>query len=74
MEKKFLNTRTITKASKGRDILRKNGINAFVQAARGNLSANGCGYGIVISAAALERARYLLKNAGVEIIGISTLD
>jgi len=74
MKKRFLNTGTITKASRGRDILRRNGIAAYVQAARGSLSSSGCGYGIIIGSSTLERAIRLLKTAGIEISGIVALD
>lgn len=70
MDYYFLNTGTITKASSGRDILRKNRIWAYVKAANGNLAASGCGYGIVIRKADKPRATALLQSNRINIISI----
>ena len=71
MDKYFINTGTVTKASMARDTLRRNGINTYVLSARGNLSAAGCGFGIVVAGVALEKAKALLQTAKIGIMGIT---
>ena len=71
MDKYFINTGTVTKASMARDTLRQNGINTYVLSARGNLSAVGCGFGVVVPGGALEKAKVLLQRARIGIVGIT---
>ena len=72
MDKYFLNTGTITRASRGRDILRKNGIAAYVQAARGSLAAGGCGFGVVVNGSP-ERAQRILNGASIPVTAITRI-
>ena len=67
----FINTGTVTNASKARDLLRSRGISAYVQASGGNLSAAGCGYGIVVGAGSLEQAKKILKTSGIAVVSIT---
>lgn len=72
--KYFINTGTVTNASRGRDLLRRNGIAAYVDTAKGTLASTGCGYGIVVtSREAAEKAKRLLNSAGIKIIGTSSI-
>ncbi len=65
MEKNIFITRTITYAVKGREILRKNGIKAYVQR---SFAADriGCGYGIV-AVGSVEKISSILGSAGIKI-------
>lgn len=71
MDKYFINTGTVTKASMARDILRRNGMGAYVLAARGNLASTGCGFGVVVATPSPEKAKALLLGAGIGIAGIT---
>lgn len=72
--KYFINTGTVTNASRGRDILRKNGIAAFVETAKGALASTGCGYGITVgSKQAAEKAQQILGSNGIRVFGISPI-
>ena len=73
MDKYFFNTGTVTRASKGRDILRRNGIEAYVQAAGGRLSATGCGFGIVINGSP-DRAKHILQKSSIPVVNITRLN
>ena len=72
MDKYFLNTGTVTKASRGRDILRQNSISAYVQAARGNLATAGCGFGIVVTGRP-DKAVRILQNASVAVLSVTPM-
>lgn len=65
-------TGTVTYAIKGRDILRKNGINASVERNSFGLGRYGCGYGIVIKND-IERAVEILKQNEIKIIEVNYL-
>ncbi len=68
MDRYFFNTGTITKASTGRDILRKVGINATAKSAKGISPTMGCGFGIVVGRKDADRARRTLKQHGIGIL------
>ena len=72
--KYFINTGTVTNASRGRDLLRKNGIAAYVEAAKGNLASTGCGYGITVTNKdSVERARRILGNHNIRVFDIAPI-
>lgn len=58
---------SVTKALKAREIMRKNGLKAYVEKTVDNDNKNGCGYALVVDGA-LERAEALLKNNGIRIL------
>lgn len=47
--KSIINVSSVTSAIKGRDILRKNGITAYVERGLNNPKRKGCGYHIVVN-------------------------
>lgn len=63
-------TGTVTHAIKGRDILRKNGIDATVKKAASSQSGVGCGYAISVKNR-IKEAEELLIIGGVKILKIS---
>lgn len=65
-------TGTVTYAIRGRDILRKNGINASVERNSFGLGRHGCGYGIVVKSD-IEKAVEILKENSIKIIEVNYL-
>ena len=63
-------TGTVTYAIKGRDILRKNGIDAIVKKKNSAESDIGCGYAIVVKNN-IDKAEKILRNNGIKIIKYS---
>lgn len=63
-------TGTVTNALKGRDILRKNKIEAFVKKVANAQNTLGCGYAIVVKNN-INKAENLLINNEVKILKIS---
>lgn len=65
---KFVTT-TSTFSNKGREILMKNGISAYIKKVQGGTAA-GCLFGIVVSADDAKRALLLLEENNIKIIQI----
>ena len=72
MKRYRISTGTITYAIKGRDILRRNGFNAYMERIYSGPSSTGCGYTIVV-AGDITRAENLLRTAGVKILEMNEL-
>lgn len=70
MKEYIISTGTVTYALKGRDILRKKGIKAYVERITSGKGSAGCGYAI-ITEGDLKQAEKLLKEAGVKILEIN---
>lgn len=63
-------TGSVTKALKGRDILRKNGIKTNVERLAENDKKSGCGYALIVDGN-VEKAEMLLQKNGVRVLGIN---
>lgn len=68
--KYIIATGTVTYAIRGRDLLRKSGINATVERNSSGLGRLGCGYGIAV-AENIDRAVEILKRNNIKIIDVS---
>lgn len=66
MKKQLLQVSSITYAIKGRDILRKQGIKAYVERTPGELDREGCGYSIYVKGDT-DAAESILKSAGIKV-------
>ncbi len=66
----IITTGTITYALKGRDLLRRNGIKAYVERITSGKGSAGCGYAIIIEGK-LNEAKELLLKGGVKILEIN---
>ncbi len=62
----IITTGTVTYAIKGRDLLRRKGINAKIERINGSA---GCGYSIIIGNN-LNEAEKILRDGGVKILEI----
>lgn len=60
---------SVTNAMRGRDILTKNGLRAFVGRAEADV-ANGCGYTLTVTGDHQKAAR-LLETAGIRVRSVS---
>lgn len=65
----LISTGTVTFAIKGRDILRKHGINARVEKISSGKANNGCGYAVA-TAGNIDLIKDLLKENGIRILDI----
>ena len=70
MKEYIITTGTVTYALKGRDLLRRNGIKAYVERITSGKGSAGCGYAIIVESE-LKRAKDLLSNGGVKILEIN---
>jgi len=67
MSKPVILVSSVTYAMKGRDLLTRQGIRAFVERIPPS-SAAGCGYGIYVPRGADEAER-ILRDSGIKILG-----
>ena len=65
----LISTGTVTFAIKGRDILRKHGINAKVEKISSGKGNEGCSYAIA-TAGDIDSVKELLKRNGIKILDI----
>mgnify|MGYP002727759885 FL=1 len=70
MKKYIITTGTVTYAIKGRDTLRRKGINATIERITSGKGSAGCGYSIIIGGN-LDEAIAILRDAGVKILEIN---
>lgn len=68
----LITTGTVTYAIKGRDLLRRKGINAKIERITSGKGSAGCGYAIAISGQ-LDKALELLHSADVKILEINEI-
>ena len=66
----IITTGTVTYAIKGRDLLRKKGINAKIERITSDKGSAGCGYSIIINGDVNE-AVSILRSGGVKILEIN---
>lgn len=62
----FVTVSSVTYAIKGRDVLRNNGIKAYIERTPRGYSNEGCGYSIYFDADH-DSTVELLKNAGIKL-------
>ncbi|MCQ2448930.1 MAG: DUF3343 domain-containing protein [Clostridia bacterium] len=72
MKRYRISTGTVTYAIKGRDLLRKNGFNAYMERIYSGPGSAGCGYTVVVSGD-LSQAVRLLRAAGVKVLETNEL-
>ena len=68
MKKQFVIVNSVTYAMRGKDILRRHGIRAYIERVSGKQDQIGCGYGLYIPER-IDEGIKLLKNAGISIRG-----
>lgn len=66
----IITTGTVTYAIKGRDLLRKKGINAKIERIISGKGGAGCGYSIIINGDVNETVS-ILRSGGVKILEIN---
>ncbi len=71
MGKYSISTGTVTYALRGRDVLRYNGIKAFVERSTAP-DAIGCGYSITATGD-INKITELLKNRGIKILDVKEI-
>lgn len=69
MSTMIFNVSSVTNAMRGKAILQRNGLRAYVSRALDEKGNNGCGYSITTNQG--ERAEMLLNAAGIRIRGKS---
>lgn len=60
---------SVTYAMKGKNLLERNGIRAYITRTIDQDGQNGCGYNVVVNMQA-EKAEHLLRSTGIHIRGI----
>ncbi len=73
MKKYVIATGTVTHAIKGREALKKRGINAETERMKHGMENYGCGYGIV-TGGNIEEAEKILRENNVKILKILPLN
>lgn len=71
-QKIIITTGTVTYAIKGRDVLRRNGINAKIERKTSMSGSAGCGYTVVTSGDK-RKILELLNDTGVKILKIEEI-
>jgi hypothetical protein len=67
--KKVLVMSSITYALKAQELLKNNGVYATLTRSRAVRSVRGCGHGLSFDETAYEKAKQLLTEAGIPIVG-----
>lgn len=70
MEKQLITVGSVTYAMKGKEILLRHGIRAFVEKTPKRAGNSGCGYGISV-AGDIQRAAAILTQNGIRVTAIS---
>lgn len=68
MGKELILVASVTYAMKGREILSRNGIKAYIERTPKNLNINSCGYCLYVPFN-IDRAEEILKQSGVKVLG-----
>ena len=68
MGKDLILVASVTYAMKGREILTRNGIKAYIERTPKNLNINSCGYCLYVPFD-IDRAEEILINSGVKVLG-----
>ena len=69
MKKEYLLLNTVTNAFRAREVLQKNGFQAFMTRLPKEVTGFGCGYCVYVNRDT-SRAADILRNAGIKIYGI----
>ena len=70
MQRYIISVGSVTYAIKGRDLLRKSGIKAFIERKINKNGSVGCGY-VIVAEGSRDRIIGLLTNSGVKIFEIN---
>lgn len=70
MSNTYIHVGSITNAMRGRSLLEKQGIRAYLQRSSHPSEGDGCGYRLLVTGQA-ERAVHLLRENGVRVIRIT---
>lgn len=62
---------TLTHAIKGREILKNNGYQAFVERRTADIGKYGCGYAVICITEDIAPVQTILQNSGVRILKIN---
>ena len=68
MENTYYHVSSVTNAMRGKSLLERNGIRAYVNRAQDETGNNGCGYSIMVTSQE-QKAEELLLSAGIRIRG-----
>ena len=68
----IISVKSITYAIKGRDVLRKHGIRAYVERKTNENGNVGCGY-VLIANGNKNKIISLLNESGISIVGVNTV-
>ena len=70
MENHYIFVGSITNAMRGKQLLERQGIRAYLHRSTTNSSIDGCGYSLLVTENVV-RVEQILKNSGVRVIRIS---
>lgn len=72
MQRHIVSVGSITYAIKGRDLLRKQGIKAYIERKTNTNGNAGCGY-VIVTEGNRQKIYNSLKNSGIKIFEISSI-
>ncbi len=72
MQRHIISVTSITYAIKGRDLLRKQGIKAFVERKTNSDGNSGCGY-VIVANGNKTKITSLLLQSGIKILGFHSI-
>lgn len=72
MQRHIFSVSSITYAIKGRDLLRKRGVRAYIERQTNTIGNAGCGY-VIVAEGNRQKISNVLKNSGIKILGISSI-
>lgn len=72
MQRHIISVGSVTYAIKGRDLLRKSGIRAYIERKTNTNGSVGCGY-VIIAEGNREKVIGILTDAGIKISEISSM-
>lgn len=72
MQRHVISVTSITYAIKGRDLLRKQGIKAFVERKTNSIGNAGCGY-VIVAHGKKEKITQALMLSGIKILDINSI-
>lgn len=72
MQRSIISVSSITYAIKGRDLLRKHGLRAYIERKTNANGNSGCGY-VIVADGNREKISNALMNSGIKILQISSI-
>lgn len=72
MQRHIITVNSITYAIKGRDLLRKNGINAYIERKTNQNGSVGCGY-VIVANGNKSKITQVLTLSNISIIDLKTI-